>query len=524
MRIITGALALALLMLPGTALAAPPADIDAFVAQMMKRFGAPGMSVAIVEDGKATLTKGYGIRTLGRPELADEHTIFPIGSETKAFTAAALAILVERGKLKWEDRVVDHMPSFQMHDPYVTAHFTVRDLLTHRSGLGLGQGDLLFVPTTDRSRKEMVHALRFLKPKTGFREFFAYDNVLYVVAGQLVEEVSGLSWEDFVRQNLLNPVGMRDANYDIRTGSNRISLHARTDGPIRGMGEMRVLTSGLDMVATAPAGAINASAVDMARWMQVLLGGGKTPEGKAVFSKEQLDEMWAPVVIVPVSPVLEAIPEITPNIDTYALGWGVRDYRGHKIITHSGGVLGAVALLVIIPEKKVGISVTINSEDSMARLSVVYRLVDHYLGTPAVDWAGKFEKLRNDMFAGGLEALKAQPEQLKPNGNFTLPMAGYAGTYRDPWYGTVTVLESAGALRIRFDRTPGMEGALEPVADDTFRTHWTDRSTEDAYVKFEVGKHGKVTRASMRAISPLADFSFDYQDLDLVPEVAKAKR
>lgn len=497
------------------ALAAPPADIDATVDAAMKSFGVPGMSVAIVEGDKTVHAKGYGVRELGKPARADEHTVFPIGSETKAFTAAALAILVDQGKLKWSDPVVKHMPDFRMHDPYVTEHMTVRDLLTHRSGLGLGQGDLLIIPSTDRSRTDIVHALRYLKPKTGFREVYAYDNILYIVAGQLVQAVSGRTWEDVVRNDIFKKAGMKDASAsdDVDKHPNHVALHARTDGPIRGMGDIRVLEKGLELRTSAPAGAINASAVDMGRWMSVLLGGGKAPDGTRVFSKEALDEMWTPVVVVPGS---HPIPELRPIIDTYALGWFVRDYRGRKIITHSGGVLGAVAVMAIIPEKNVGISVAINSED-VARWAVFYRLLDHYLELPPIDWAGKFEATRNAMIAGGLEALKKQPQELKPNSNFSLPLSGYAGVYRDPWYGTVTVSEKDKGLWIRFDRTPGMEGALEAVGDDTFRTRWTDRSIEDAYVTFAI-KDKRITGVSMKAVSPLADFSFDYHDLAFVPE------
>jgi CubicO group peptidase (beta-lactamase class C family) len=503
------------LALTAPALAAPPADLDATVDAAMKRFGVPGMSVTIVEGDKVVHAKGYGVRELGKPGRADEHTVFPIGSETKAFTAAALAILVDQGKLKWSDPVVKHMPDFRMYDPYVTENMTVRDLLTHRSGLGLGQGDLLIIPSTDRSRTDIVHALRHLKPKTGFREVYAYDNILYIVAGQLVQAVSGRTWEDVVRNDIFKKAGMKDASAsdDVEKHPNHVALHARTDGPIRGMGNLRVLEKGLELRTSAPAGAINASAVDMGQWMRVLLGGGQAPGGQRVFSKEALDEMWTPVVV---SGGSHPIPELRPIIDTYALGWFVRDYRGKKIITHSGGVLGAVAVMAIIPEKNVGISVAINSED-VARWAVFYRLLDHYLGLEPLDWAGKFEATRNNMTAKALEGLKNQPQQLKPNSNFALPIERYAGVYRDAWYGTMTIKPKDKALWITFDRTPGMEGALEPVGDDTFRTRWTDRSIEDAYVKFTVEK-GRIVAVTMSAVSPLADFSFDYHDLAFKPE------
>jgi CubicO group peptidase (beta-lactamase class C family) len=274
--------------------------MDAYVQTAMRAFGAPGLGLAIVENGQTTVAKGYGIRRLGTKEVVDSHTAFPIGSETKAFTATALAILVDRKKLSWDDRVADKLPGFQMYDPYATAHMTVRDLLTHRSGLGLGEGDLLVIPGTTRTRADIVHALRFLEPKTGFRETFAYDNILYIVAGALVEAVSGQSWEDFVSGNIFKPVGMTDthANY-LPNAANAVALHARTSGLFRGVGAQAVLPEPAGFHTIAPAGAINASPRDMALWMNVQLNRGKLPGGDTLFSREQADAMWSPVVTVP---------------------------------------------------------------------------------------------------------------------------------------------------------------------------------------------------------------------------------
>jgi len=503
------------------AAAAPPADTDAYVAKAMQTFGNPGLSLAIVEDGKIVKARGYGVRKMGTNLAADEHTAFPIGSESKAFTSAALAILVDEKKLKWSDLVKDRLPGFQMYDPYVTDHMTVRDLLTHRSGLSLGEGDLLMVPDTNRSRADFVHALRYLKPATGFRETFAYDNILYIVAGALVQAVSGQTWEDFVRENIFKPTGMADAhtNYDV-TAPNAVWLHARLNGPFRGTGDQSILAKGLEAHVSAPAGAINASAVDMAKWMNVQLARGKLPDGKTLFSEEQADEMWNPVVVVP--PTEFKLPpsmrKMQPDLQTYALGWFVEEYRGHRIVQHSGAVLGALAMQFLIPEKNVGISVTINSEDTMARRAVAYHLLDYYLGLPPTDWIATLKATRENMVAQTIEALKKLPKPNMAGGAPPpLPLAAYAGKYEDPWYGAMTISERGNdKLWVTFDRTPGMEGALEPVSGNKFRAVWTDRGIEDAYVDFAVD--GKtITGATMAAISPLADFSFDYQDLHFAP-------
>ena len=522
-RLIGAALTASVLAAPAPA--APPPDLDAFVAQAMQTFGPPGMSVAIVEGGKPVLAKGYGIRRLGDPAPVDAHTIFPIGSETKAFTAAALAILVDQGKLKWDDRVVDKLPGFQMYDPYATTHMTVRDLLTHRSGLGLGEGDLLIVPATTRSRADIVHALRYLKPATGFREGFAYDNILYIVAGALVEAVSGETWQHFVQTHILTPAGMADAAtaYD-PNAANGIALHGRTDGAIRGLGPLRILPRGLDDKTAGPAGGVNASATDMAAWMQTQLSAGLAPNGTRIFSETQAKEMWTPIVVVadspvPVVPGSPVAAALSPAFQDYGLGWFIENYHGHTVIEHTGAVLGAVAALYLIPEKKVGIAVMINSEDGAARRAVAFHLLDHYLGLPDQHWNETFKAMIDAMNANAQKAMQAPAApSTKATGDApSLPLASYAGIYRDPWYGTATVSMRGGRLRLRFDMTPDMEAPLVPAGRNTFRADWTDRTIEAAYVEFVLDK-GRIASVKMRPVSPLADFSFDYKDLAFVPE------
>ena len=502
-------------------LAAPPSDTDAYVGKAMQAFGAPGLSLTVVEDGRAALVKGYGVRRLGSPAPADAHTSFPIGSETKAFTATALAILVDRDKLSWDDRVVDRLPGFAMYDPYVTAHMTVRDLLTHRSGLSLGEGDLLVIPGTRRSRADIVHALRYLKPSTGFRERFAYDNILYIVAGALVEAVSGQSWEDFVRQNIFAPAGMADAQANYSPGAPDVaSLHARTGGAIRGEGAETVLPPPEGFFhGVGPAGGISLSATDFARWIEVQLSHGTLPDGGRLYSQAQAAELWRPVVVVPADEFKLPAPiaAMQPELQTYALGWFVESYRGHIVVEHSGAVFGALGMLYLIPEKSVGIAVTINSEDGSTRRAVLFHLLDHYLDLPPTDWIARLQTARAESLRKAHAVLNAVPTAPRSAGLKTaLPLDRYARRYTDPWYGPMTVTAGRdGDLSIRFDETPGMEGALEPLGGDRFRTRWRDANIENAYVDFATSA-GAVTDVTLKAISPLADFSFDYQDLHFV--------
>ena len=517
----TQPIAMLLAALATNAAAAPPADLDSIVARAMKVFGVPGLSLAIVEGGKVTVAKGFGVRELDTRKLVDSHTAFPIGSETKAFTAAALAILVDQKKLSWDDLVADRLPGFQMYDPYVTAHMTVRDVLTHRSGLGLGEGDLLFLPSTTRSRDDIVHALRYLKPASGFREKFAYDNILYVVGGQLVQAVSGQSWESFITEHIFQPAGMADAHasYD-PSAPNAVSLHARADGPIPGTGREEVLTKWLAPQATAPAGGVNASALDMARWMGVQLAHGRLPGGGRIFSAEQAAAMWDPVIVVPRAEFAlpAALSAMQPDLQAYALGWFIDIYHGHVVVEHSGAVLGAVAMQYLVPEKNLGISVVINSEDGGARRAVLFDLLDHYLGLPPTDWIGTVARAHDDAIAKALASLKTvQGDPAASTSGAALRPAGYTGMFRDPWYGNITISQAKdGKLRISFDRSPGMEGSLDYLSSNTFRTCFTDRTIENAYVRFAVAAQA-ITGVTMSPVSPLADFSYDYKDLSFVP-------
>jgi hypothetical protein len=291
---------------------------------------------------------------------------------------------------------------------------------------------------------------------------------------------------------------------------------------MRGMGTLVKLERGLDMRVPAPAGGISLSAVDMASWMAMLLNRGKLPNGKQLLSEEALRTLWTPVSVTKSESFPGPMALANPHLQAYALGWVVGDYRRHPVIQHTGGVLGALSALYLVPDRKLGIAVSINSEDTGARRAVLFHLLDEYLDLPQADWIGIIQTTLKQMTDQALEALKRLPPEMQPNDRSSLPIAQYAGVYRDPWYGTVTVADRGqGKLWITFDRTPGMEGALEHVANDTFRTRFTDRGIEDAYMTFEVA-NGRVTKASMRPVSPLADFSFDYVDLDFSPVAAPA--
>ena len=509
------------LLLAAPALAAPPPGFEQRVEELRTQYGVPGVAVAVVENGQPTLARGWGIRELGTSEPVNADTIFSTGSTGKAFTATALAVLVDQGKIKWDDKVIDHMPYFRMYDPWVTREMTVRDLLVHRSGLGLGAGDLLFVPNSDRSRKDVTLALRHIKPATSFRSAYAYDNVLYIVAGQLIEEVSGLSWEQFVKRHIYQPLAMDSSTVsdsELAASPNRAEPHARIDGPVRGLGTQVKLSAdtGISPVA-APAGGLAISANDMSRWLQAQLGNGKIPgTDRQLVSPAALKDTWTPVVLTPSDGFPAELDAVKPNMQAYALGWTVQDYRGEKLIWHRGAVFGSLAAVALLPERNIGIYVAVNSEEGEMIRGLVYELLDHYLGVPRANWPEKlraFRVARAEEAAKFLAAPAAKPAKVGPS----LPRARYAGDYVDPWYGPIQIREANGRLTINFPRSKGMNGSLDHWQYDTFKTSFVDKQIEPAFVTFGIGADGKVERITMKSVSPIADFSYDYQDLEFVP-------
>lgn len=521
----TSALALGMFLCAAAAFAAPPPKFDNRVESLRKQLGVPGMAIAIVENDKVMMAKGFGVKKLGSPDPVDGDTIFMTGSTGKAFTVAALGVLVDEGKIGWDDKVIDHLPGFQMYDPWVTREMTIRDLLVHRSGLGLGAGDLLFVPRTNLSRAESVRRLRYIKPATSFRSAYAYDNILYMVAGQMIEDVTGETWEKFTLNHVLKPAGMLHSTTDNEghfASPDRAQPHARMNGGLRGVGDQSVLNERDNLGSNAsPAGGLAISANDFARWLMIQLDGGALPDnGGRLFSEAAHDQMWKPVVLQPVAPPSGVMAVTQPMFSTYALGWDVRDYRGTKIVWHGGAVFGFQTAVVLIPDKHVGFSIEINSEDGEIIVGLMYELLDHYLGLPKDSWPEKITAQKHERIQAALKMYKtaaAQPAKVGPS----LPLERYVGTYSDPWYGNIEITQSASGLNIDFKSTPRMSGSLEHWQYDSFVTHFADKTIEPAYVTFGLNADGKVDHITMKAVSPLADFSYDYHDLSFTPVKVK---
>lgn len=498
-----------------------PARLGAWVEAARERFEVPGIAVAVVKDGQVVFEGGWGVRELGKPDPVDAHTLFAIASNTKAFTAASLAMLADEGKLSLEDRVVEHLPEFRMADPYVTAQMRVRDLLTHRSGLGLGAGDLLFWPGSDYSTEEVVARLKDVPLASSFRERYAYDNILYAAATLLIERVSGQSYAQFLQQRFFDPLGMAGTRFNadaLRPGDRAASGHAKAD-----FTTLRP-TFPLTWHNAAGAGGIYSSVHDMARWMNAQLAGGRYTDAEGreqrLFSERRHKSMWT--LHTPINIPEPAVPELAasrPDFLGYGEGWMLSTYRGEKLVWHTGGWPGMVSRVTLVPGRNLGVVVLTNQESGGAFNAVTLHVLDAFL-QPAerVDWVAAYaaaaEKSKARADDAWAKRVAARDKRSKPS----LPLSGYAATYRDAWYGDVEVKQENGRLLMRFTRSPLLVGELQHWQHDTFLVKWRERTLNgDAFVTFHLDPDGKVREARMEAASDLTDFSFDFQDLVLKP-------
>ncbi|WP_343733043.1 serine hydrolase [Duganella sp.] len=508
------AAALMLAAVAAHAASVPPFNLDADVNRALKTFEVPGMAIAIVKDGKLVTARGYGVRKLGEPAPVDGKTLFEIASNSKAFTAAGLAMLVDQGKIAWDDPVTQHLPGFQMYDSYVTGQMTVRDLLTHRSGLGLGAGDLLWWPSTTFSTDEIIARLRYVKPATSFRASYAYDNLLYIVAGKIIAEKAGKPWGQAMQEQILTPLGMsgtRTSVAEMLATSDYAAPHSKIKGQIAVVKPMPVPNA-------VGAVGINTNAEDIARWMTVLLNHGKLDNGTQLFSARQAAEMWSEQTPMRIREPKPALAATKPNFYAYGLGFQLRDYQGRKLAMHGGALQGFYSTVLMVPEEKLGIAILTNAENSAAMAALYYRILDHYLKVPPSDWIQLYADQEAAAHKEELERQGKEQTARAAASTPSLPLASYNGEYEDPWYGRISIREEGGRQVMRFARTPDLSGELEHFQHDTFIVRWQERNfNADAYVTFALNPDGSIERMKMAPISTETDFSYDFRDLSFTP-------
>lgn len=483
--------------------------IDQIVAAAMAEFQVPGLAIAIVSQDQLLLAKGYGVRDIANQQPVTAETLFGIASNTKAFTAAALAMLVDQGKLSWDDKVIAHIPEFQLADPYVSREMTIRDLLSHRSGLGLGAGDLLIWPDTDKTTAEILAALRFLKPASSFRSEYAYNNLMFVVAGEVVARVSGLSWQEFVEQQMFKPLGMTTTAAGFSriasTNQNRAVGHIPMNQQLQ-----RYPLDYLEDFRSA--GAIASNVTEMSLWLRTQLAQGKMPSGKVLFSPDQQQQMWQLHINSGVS--AQNFKLSRQQFAGYGLGWSIDDYYGYKRLSHGGGILGMVSQVTLVPELQLGMIILTNQQAFPAISAISREVLEQALALPDTDWVKelgtKYHSHRQKLYQamGPVKLASVQP---------ALPNRYYSAEFVSDWYGKVSITERDQKLRIVFSHTPKLQGWLQHHSGNRFVVKWDDRLMEaDAYIDFKLNEKNQVTAASMQLVDPeITDFSFDFHDLEL---------
>jgi CubicO group peptidase (beta-lactamase class C family) len=478
------------LLAAGLLLAASPAGaqqrepypgMDAYVTQALATWKVPGVGIAIVRNDSVIYARGYGVRELGKRELVDARTGFAIGSASKAFTAAAVEMLVDSGKMKLDAPATAYLPDFQLFDPYATRELTVRDMLTHRSGLS--RGDLSWYAST-KSRDEILRGVRFLRPTWSFRSQFGYQNLMYLAAGQAVAHVANTSWDDFVQRRIFDPLGMTATGTSWQTApgkDDRATPHATVADTVRPI-------AWRDIDNIGPAGSIVSNVTDMSQWVRLQLANGRY-DGKQLISPAMALEGRSPQTVIRLDTAARRFNPAT-HYQSYGFAWFLQDYRGREVVQHGGNIDGFSALVGMMPEENVGVVILTNMNGTSLPTALMNKIFDWHLKAPARDWSGDLRAFTQAQQARGLAARKKIEAQRVPGTKPSLPLAAYAGTFVDSLYGEITVKEENGKLMLSFG--PNRRSELEHWHFDTFRARFDAPLLGNSFVQFRVGPSGKV--------------------------------
>ena len=466
---------------PLSAQNSPVPGLDAYIEQALKDWSVPGLAIAIVRNDSIICERGYGVRKLGSPETVDENTIFSVASTTKAMAAACVGMLVDEAKMTWDDPVTKWLPEFELHDPWVTRELTVRDLLTHRSGLP--RGDLLWYGSTN-DRSEVLRKVKMLEPATSFRSRFGYQNIMYMAAGEVVRSASGMSWDQFIVERLFRPLGMSSSSTSVKDLDGRQNVatpHEEVDKDI-----VPIRWPNYDNVGSA--GSVNSTAHDMAQWVRLNLSNGVF-NGKQLLSQKSVEEMQTPQMINRLDSLAKALRPSTHFL-LYGFGWNLLDYQGKKVVTHDGWLDGMRSRVGMIPELKLGVVVLLNGPRAALHGALVYWIFDHYLGVERRDWSREMlDIVRNDE-AKAKERTEERKKALVPGTKPAMPLTAYLGTYQHGMYGEAKIYLERGKLVLAFG--PMYTGDLDHRHYETFQVNWRDKVLGWDDVVFVQGVDGKV--------------------------------
>ncbi|MGB8952457.1 MAG: serine hydrolase [Candidatus Aminicenantales bacterium] len=496
-------------------------QLDRYIESARQEWKIPGMAVAIVKEDRIVLAKGYGVKEFSKPDKVDEKTLFAIASNTKAFTAAALGILVDEGKISWDDRVRRYLPYFKLYDPYVTEEMRIRDLICHRSGLGTFSGDLLWYETP-YSTEEVIRRAQYLKPAFGFRAGYGYSNIMFMAAGEIVAAVTGMKWKDFVAERIFTPLGMTSTNVgttDLKKYENVATPHyVAPDGTT-------VTVNYTSSDAIDAAGAINSNAVDMVQWLILLLNKGSF-NGNQILKEESLGEIWTPHNVLRLS---RRTRELFPSthFNTYGLGWGISDYQRYQLIGHSGALDGMISRVAVVPEIKLGLVILTNSMNSLPT-ALVYKIIDTFLGVEPKDWSQVYLELyRKSLLEETPQSEKLRAPGKRKEKKELVPKVNleeYAGVYTDIMYGDAKVYIEKDKLVLEFLPAPVFISDLSSKQMDIFhlqlRNFFSFIPRGTGTVQFLRNMDGQVV--TMKIDIPNNDFFFT--ELEFVKRPADRSR
>ncbi len=490
-------------------------QIDSLVGKSMETMPLQaGIAIAVVKDGKVIHAKGYGVSSIENKQKVDENTLFAIASNSKAFTAAALSILVDEGKLIWLDKVVDYIPEFKMYSPYVTENFNIQDLLTHRSGLGLGAGDLMLFPDgSDFTIKDVLSSFQYQKPVSAFRTKYDYDNLLYIVAGELIARVSGMSWTDFIEIRIMKPLEMSRSAGSFESLKDKTNIALPHTSEKEELKQIQTYSHNL----TNAAGGIYSSVNDLSKWLLAQLNAGKYGKdlNNQLFSEACQKEMWKAHTNMDFR--VKSSSRYKNHFTAYGLGWQLEDYKGYTVISHGGGLPGMLSKTMLIPELNIGFVVLTNARPGgYSSFTLSYSILDSYLGIEKKDWikeASQWLEKGQKNVDSVTNAVWKRVEDSKGN---DLVLEDYTGIYKDNWFGKIEIFQKNDKLWIKSLRSPKLNGQMFFYKATTFAIKWnyTDKPC-DAFATFNLDTEGKAVMFKMKGISPNIDFSFDFQDLKL---------
>ena len=476
--------------------------IEKIIGDVQSRFQIPSIAVSLVDKNQIHYMKGFGTLSINQSIPVNEHTIFALASISKSTVSASLAMLAEEERLKWSDPVKNYLPDFSLYDPFVDREIQIKDLLVHNCGLPPVSGGTIWYGSK-LNRKEVTHRLRYLKPATSFRSSYAYQNICYLVAGEVIEAITGSTWDNFIEERIFNPLGMNRTTTklsELNRLKNFACPHMWFNGKVKEISYRNHENVGAGA-------AVNSSIHDWSKYVQMFLNNG-IYHGNTILAPRRIEELWSAQTCIPIDSVPQELKKTTPKFNAYGMGWFLRDYAGQKIISHSGGVDGMRTQMCILPETGMGFLVFTNLEPGFGLSALFYSLLDILTGDELVDWVSIFEKSQQEFFEKQSQSLSERDRNRRLNTKLSVPIENCCGEYFDPKVGTITVRMNQDKLRLDFEESNCFHADLSHWHHDTFEIQWDDAYIPKGLLTFKLDKNGVPEQIEMEQPNLLdVDFS-----------------